>query len=256
MTPDPVEVSVEDGLAIIALSRPPVNAMDSRAWQMLRDISEDIADQKDISAVVVTGGPKCFGAGGDLREISQLSPGLVLGGRGALQQDAVSALARLPLLVIAAIEGYAMGGGLEIALAADFRVIARNAVLGLPEATLGMLPAAGGTQRLIRLVGSQAARRLLYSGMRIDAAEAARIGLVDEIVNPGDTLTSARDMAIRYATHNASFPQLKRAILEGSDGPLADGLRLETSLWAESLSNPATQALVAEFTRKSTQKST
>lgn len=251
MSRDPVVLTVDDGQATIALSRPPVNAMDTQAWQMLMEIAEQVTDRSDISSVVITGGEKCFGAGGDLREISQLSPDLVLGGRGALQQDAVCALERIPKPVVAAIEGYAMGGGLEIALAADFRVVASNAVLGLPEATLGMLPAAGGTQRLIRLVGVQSARRLLYSGMRIDAAEAHRIGLVDEVVSPGETAAAANDMAVRYSAHTASFPRIKRAILEGPDLSLAEGLRLETSLWAQALSSSATQTLVAQFTQKS-----
>jgi enoyl-CoA hydratase/carnithine racemase len=153
-------------------------------------------------------------------------------GRAEGLQAALDALARLPKPVVAAITGYALGGGCELALTADFRVCGDNAKLGQPEILLGVIPGAGGTQRLARLVGPAKAKDLVFTGRFVDAAEALAIGLVDRVVAPDDVYSTAVEMAGRYAEGPAlALRAAKLAIDGGLDGDLASGLRLETQLF-------------------------
>jgi enoyl-CoA hydratase/carnithine racemase len=245
MTAGSVAITVSEHQALIRIDRDPVNAMDAAMWQELHSTALSLQSATEITSVVITGGPSRFSAGGDLKEISTMSASQVEGHRGALQQSAVSAIAAIPQPVIAAIEGYAVGGGFEICLAADFRVCGSNAFIGLPEVTLGMLPAAGGTQRLIRLIGLQGARRMLYTGAHLSASDALHMGAVDEVVEDGTALDRARAWALDLSEHYPAISRLKQALLEGPQMTLPQALQLESRLWALSLADPHTQHLLS-----------
>lgn len=248
MTHGSVSINISDCQAIIQINRPPVNALDTTMWQTLQEVALSLHDEPNVTSVIITGGAKCFSAGGDLQEINSMTPQNVNGYRGALQQAAVSALAAIPQPVVAAIEGYAVGGGFEICLAADFRVCGIDSFIGLPEVKLGMLPAAGGTQRLVRLVGTQNARRMLYSGKNVSATEALAIGAIDEVVPNGTAVERAQAWAQDLAQHHPAISRIKQALTEGPEMALPQALQLESRLWALSLSDPLTQALLKEFT--------
>ena len=223
--------SEDDGVEILVLNHPPVNALGTRLLADLdRRIGELAADPK-VRAVVLTGEGQYFSAGADVKEMATLDlasapeiarKGLAIYGR----------LAALPAPVIAAINGLALGGGLELALACDLRIAGESAKLGAPEVTLGLIPAYGGTQRLPRLVGVAKAKELIFTGAMISAAEALKIGLVNKTVPAGQELRAARDLAHTIAQRAPKAVQAaKRSIVEGLGLPLAQGLENETRLF-------------------------
>jgi enoyl-CoA hydratase/carnithine racemase len=182
--------------------------------------------------VVLYGGDRLFAAGADIKALAAMGPDEARGWNRALQRT-FDEVARLPMPVIAAVTGYALGGGLELALCADYRIAADDAVLGQPEVLLGIMPGSGGTQRLTRLIGPSRAKNLLMTGRRVRADEALRLGLVDEVVPAGETF----DAALRYAKQLADGPAaaleaIKTAVDHGADIGLSAGLALERSLFA------------------------
>ena len=190
-----VKVWREDRLAIVTLDHPPVNALNSGVMEALEKVFDELAGDKEIGAVVLTGaGEKAFVAGADISEFTTLSSenGERLSRRGQLIFQKIE---DLPAPVIAAVNGFALGGGLELALCCDIRVMAENARVGLPEVTLAIFPGYGGTQRLPRTIAPGKAKELIYTGEMIDAAEAYRIGLADHLVPPGEALAEARKIA-------------------------------------------------------------
>jgi enoyl-CoA hydratase len=219
-----------DGVALVRLDRPKANALSVALLEELGEIARALhADPP--GAVVVWGGERIFAAGADISEFGGPDEARRVSGhfRGALD-----ALAAVPRATIAAVNGYALGGGCELALACDFRVAADNARLGQPEILLGIIPGGGGTQRLARLVGPSRAKDLVLSGRQVDAAEALRIGLVDRVVAPADVLGAALAWAAELAAGPLVAQGLaKRAVDEGVDGPLAQGLTLEQELFGE-----------------------
>jgi len=223
----------DDGVAVVRLDRPPVNALNVQMWRELRAVATTLAEDAAARAVVLWGGDRTFAAGADIREMAgetyqSFSPVAVV------LQEAVRAVARLPQVVIAAITGYALGGGCEIALSADFRYAARDARLGQPEIRLGIIPGAGGTQRLPRLIGTSRAKDLVFSGRMVDAQEALSIGLVDAVFDGDEVLDRALEQARRYARGPFALRLAKQAIDQGSEVDLDEALRLETSLFASS----------------------
>jgi enoyl-CoA hydratase len=223
--------SEEDGVEILVLKNPPVNALSTALLADLdHRVSEMAADPK-VRAVVLTGDGQYFSAGADVKELAtvELSSAADVARKGL----AVYAhLAALPQPVIASINGLAIGGGLELALACDLRIAGESAKLGAPEVGLGLIPAYGGTQRLPRLVGVAKAKELIFTGAMISAAEALRIGLVNKTVPAGQELRAARDLAHTIAQKAPKAVQAaKRAIAEGLDGPLAPGIEKETQLF-------------------------
>lgn len=229
---DQVELSRDDrGVATVRLSRPPVNAIDTSIVAALHDAARTLHADDDVRAVVLWGGPRAFAAGADIRQMVDATPQSFAGPAAALQA-AMRALAELPQVVVAAINGPALGGGCELALTADFRVAGRSARLGQPEILLGLIPGAGGTQRLPRLVGAQVARELIYSGRTIEADEARAIGLVDHVVDDDAVFDEATALARRYADGPYALRLAKRALDGGADLGIDDALRLETALFA------------------------
>jgi len=224
-----VEVD-EHGVATVRLDRPPVNALDPRVWRELGEAARRCTDDPAIAAVVLWGGPKVFAAGADIHAMGELSFQEFFASGGGLQES-FSALARIPKVVIAAVSGYALGGGCELSLTADFRYAATNAQFGQPEIGLGIIPGAGGTQRLTRLVGVATAKEMIYGGGRYSAEQALAMGLADRVVEPDDVYGTAVEAARRYARGPYALRMAKKAIDEGAEMDLDSALRLETTLF-------------------------
>jgi enoyl-CoA hydratase/carnithine racemase len=227
-----VRLEVSGGIGTIRLDRPPMNALNAQVQDELRQAAQEATARADVRAVVLYGGPKVFAAGADIKEMGTMSYTDMVARAGALQ-DSFSAVARIPKPVVAAVTGYALGGGCELALTADFRVCGDNAKLGQPEILLGIIPGAGGTQRLPRLVGPAKAKDLVFSGRFVGAEEALAIGLVDKVVAPDDVYDAAVELVSRYASGPAfALRAAKEAIDEGLDVDLDTGLRIERKLFA------------------------
>ena len=191
-----------------------------------------------MRAVVIYGGEKVFAAGADVKEFAGQDHAYMFRDAGRLT-GSLDALARIPKPVIAAVTGYALGGGCELALTADFRVSADNAKWGQPEMLLGIIPGAGGTQRLPRLIGPAKAKDLIYTGRFVDADEALAIGLVDVVVPAAEVYPTALAMAAKFAKGPAlALAAAKAAIDGGLDADLATGLRLESHLFASLFASP------------------
>jgi len=227
-----VRLEVADGIGTIRLDRPPMNAFNARLQEELREVAAEAAAHDGIRAVVVYGGEKVFAAGADIKEMAQLSY-VDMTTRGPVISSSFDALARIPKPVVAAINGYALGGGCEIALACDWRVAAEDAKLGQPEITLGIIPGAGGTQRLPRLIGPARAKDLIFSGRFVDAAEALAIGLVDKVVPAAEVYSTAVEMVRPYVTGpTQALRAAKLAVDRGLDMNLDSGRAWETQLFA------------------------
>jgi len=220
----------DDGVAVIRLDRPKMNALSTALLGQLADVAADLAADPP-GAIVVWGGERIFAAGADISEFAGPEEARVVGGAF---RAALDALAAIPRASIAAIAGYALGGGCELALACDFRVAADTAKLGQPEILLGIIPGGGGTQRLARLVGPARAKEIVFSGRQVAVDEALRIGLVDRVVPPDVLFEAATTWASELAAGAVVAQGLaKRAIDDGLDGSLASGLDLEASLFAD-----------------------
>lgn len=242
-----LEVDAATRVATMRLDRPPMNAISLQVWREIEECALEVRDRDDIGAVVVHGGPKVFAAGADIKEFPDLEVRDVMDRVGPQLQRSMDALARVPVPTIAAVAGYALGGGCEVALACDFRFAADNAKMGQPEILLGIIPGAGGTQRLSRLVGVTRAKDLIFSGRMVDMNEAPEIGLVDLVVPADDLLDRALATAAQYAAGPYALRLAKRAIDEGIEGPLDQGLRLEQSLFAECFATQDMRTGVASF---------
>ena len=206
-----------------------MNALNTQVQEELRAAAAEASERADVRAVVLYGGPKVFAAGADIKEMVDVDYATMVGRAGPLSA-AFDAVARIPKPVVAAVTGYALGGGCELALTADFRVCGDNAKLGQPEILLGIIPGAGGTQRLARLVGPARAKDIIFTGRFVDAEEALRIGLVDRVVAPDDVYSAAVELASRYVSGPAVALRAAKAAIDGGlDTDLASGLRLETS---------------------------
>jgi enoyl-CoA hydratase len=222
-----VRLEVADGIGTIRLDRPPVNALNDQVRDELAAAASLAAAAVEIRAVILYGGEKVFAGGADINQMAEASYA-AMADRSARLQAALSLVAAIPKPVVAAITGYALGGGLELALAADFRVAGENARLGQPEILLGIIPGAGGTQRLPRLVGPARAKDIVFTGRMVKAAEALAMGLVDAVVPDESVYQAALDLVQRYAAGPAlALRAAKQAIDHGLDADLATGLEIE-----------------------------
>jgi len=221
-----VNLEADGGIGTIRLSRPPVNALNDQVTAELAEAARAAAAD-EVRAVVIYGGEKVFAAGADITVMAEAGYA-EMASRSARLQEAMSLVAGLGKPVVAAITGYALGGGLELALAADFRVAGERARVGQPEILLGVIPGAGGTQRLTRLVGPARAKAIVFSGRMLTAAEALQIGLVDQVVPDAEVYQAAVDMVQRYASGPAlALRAAKQAIDAGLGVELAIGLEIE-----------------------------
>jgi enoyl-CoA hydratase/carnithine racemase len=222
-----VRLEVEDGVGTIRVDRPKMNALNSVVQEEIRAAAQEASERVDVRAVVVYGGPKVFAAGADIKEMADLSyTDMVL--RSGRLQAAFSAVARIPKPVVAAVAGYALGGGCELALCADVRIAGAGATLGQPEVLLGIIPGAGGTQRLARLVGPARAKDIIFTGRFVAAEEALAIGLVDRVV-PDEEVYDAALAWARGLAKGAPYAlrAAKEAIDRGLEVDLETGLEVE-----------------------------
>jgi enoyl-CoA hydratase/carnithine racemase len=221
-----VRIDTEGGVATIRIDRPPANALAHAVSVELSEAAGIVTRDEAVRAVVVWGGERIFAAGADIKAMVGYGPEEIAVDVGALEQ-ACRDLEAIPKVTIAAINGFALGGGLEVALACDFRFAAQDARLGLPEIKLGTIPGSGGTQRLPRLVGLAKARDLIYTGRQVPAGEALDIGLADRVALPADVLGLATHVARSYVEGPPlAYAAAKRA-LAAVDRPLEEGLRVE-----------------------------
>lgn len=221
----------EDGVHVIVLRHPPVNALSTAVLGELDARVAEVEADAAARCVIVVGDGQYFSAGADLKEMATLdlaqAPAIV--GRG---QALFSRIQGLRVPVVAALNGPALGGGFELALACDLRVAGESAKVGAPEVNFGLMPSYGGTQRLPRLVGVAKAKELIFTGQVLPPAEALRLGIVNRTVPSGQELRAARDLAHQIAQRAPRAVQAaKRAIREGGDRPLVEGLRLEAELF-------------------------
>jgi len=232
MTDDLVLVEHDaDGITVVRLNNGSMNPLSTALLDRLGDVAEQLGSDGSVKAVVVAGGEKAFAAGADISEFSDQAGARVIERAFRRAFDAVAAI---PRPVIAAIRGYALGGGLELACACDLRVVGETVRLGQPEILLGIIPGAGGTQRLTRLVGPARAKEMVWSGRQLRADEALAIGLVDRVVAADEVEHAARRWAAELAKGAVVAMGLaKRAIDGGLDGSLAAGLDLECDAFIE-----------------------
>lgn len=227
-----VTLEITDGIGTIRLDRPPMNPLNTQVQEELREAAHSAAGDDAVKAVVVYGGEKVFAAGADITEFTEQTYQDMVVRAGALS-GAFDSVARIPKPVVAAITGYALGGGCELALACDWRVVADDAKLGQPEIKLGLIPGAGGTQRLARLVGPARAKDLIFSGRMVGAEEALRIGLADRVAPAAEVYETALALVRPYVTGpSLALRAAKQAIDSGLGMDLASGLALESQLFA------------------------
>jgi enoyl-CoA hydratase/carnithine racemase len=251
-----VRLEVNGGIGTIRLDRPPMNALDAGVQESIRAAATEAAERRDVAAVLVYGGEKVFAAGADIKQMQAMSYTDMVDRSGALQSS-LSAVARIPKPTVAAITGYALGGGLELALCCDFRVCADDAKLGQPEILLGIIPGAGGTQRLPRLVGPARAKDLIFSGRFVDADESLAIGLVDEVVAAGEVYAAARRRVERYVGGPAyALRAAKEAVDRGLEVDLDTGLEIERIQFAALFATADRAAGMASFVEKGPGKAT
>ncbi len=231
---DPVElVHLErrpDGVAVITLDHPKVNALSQALLAQLQSVASDLRADPP-GAVVVTGGDRIFAAGAEISEFGGPPEAAAI---SAGFHQALDELAAIPRMVIAAVSGYALGGGCELALACDLRFASDRARLGQPEILLGIIPGGGGTQRLARLVGPARAKDLILSGRQVKADEALAMGLVDRVVPADDLLAETLTYAAELARGAVAGQALAKSVIDaGLAGPLEDGLVLEREAFVD-----------------------
>ena len=230
--PEFVRLEVTDGVATMRLDRPKMNALNVQVQEEIRAAAHEAAERDDVKAVVVWGGERVFAAGADVKEMADMSYTDMVKRSGGLQ-SAFSAVARIPKPVVAAVNGYALGGGCELALCADVRIAADDAVLGQPEILLGIIPGAGGTQRLTRLVGPSRAKDLIFTGRFVKADEALAIGLVDRVVPAAEVHDAAVAWASQFsAAASYAVRAAKESIDRGLEVDLETGLEIERQQFA------------------------
>ncbi|TDD26608.1 enoyl-CoA hydratase/isomerase family protein [Kribbella turkmenica] len=227
-----VNLTVSDGVGTIRLDRPKMNALNVQVQEEIRAAALEATANDDVRAVVIYGGEKVFAAGADIKEMADMSYADMVRRSGPLQSS-LSAVAAIPKPTVAAITGYALGGGCELALCADYRIAAEDAKLGQPEILLGIIPGAGGTQRLSRLIGPSKAKDLIYTGRFVDAAESLSIGLVDKVVPAAEVYDAAVAWASQFSRGAAlALRAAKEAIDSGLGVDLHTGLEIERQQFA------------------------
>lgn len=232
-TDDLVLLEIDAHIGTIRLNRPKLNVLNIAVQDALARVAAEAAERDDVKAVVLYGGPHVFAAGADVKEMATMSH-LDMVRRAQSLQDAFTAVARIPKPVIAAINGYALGGGCELALCADVRFAGSKTVLGQPEILLGVIPGAGGTQRLARLIGPSRAKELIFTGREVMAPEALAINLVDRVVPDESVYSEALQWASQFENApSRALQAAKSSIDAGLDVGLDAGLDIERDAFTE-----------------------
>jgi len=227
-----VDIEVADGIGTLRLNRPPMNALNIEVQEGLRHAAARLTADPEVAAVVVYGGEKVFAAGADIKEMAEMT---VLEGHawGSLGHECARLLESMPKPTIAAVNGFALGGGCELALGCDIRYASENAKFGQPEINLAIIPGWGGTQRLARAVGAALAKDLILTGRTVDAAEALRIGLVSAVYPLAELLDKALETATSLAKKSAvALSAAKDATNRALQGDVGAGLSYEAILFA------------------------
>ena len=222
----------DDGVAVVTLNSPKVNALSTQLLARLHDVAKELTTNP-AGAVVITGGDRLFAAGADISEFGGATEAATI---GAAFHAALNAVAAIPSFTIAAVSGYALGGGCELSMACDYRIVSTKAVFGQPEILLGIIPGGGGTQRLPRLVGASRAKELMITGRQVKADEALRIG--QRALEMATSIASGATVASRL---------IKQAVDSGIETDLASGLALELKLFEEVFHSSDSQIGVASF---------
>jgi enoyl-CoA hydratase len=243
---------VEEGIATITFNRPKaLNALNAALLGELSDALDKIAADEDIRVLILTGsGDKAFVAGADITELATFNP-LSAKNFVTFGQSVIDKLQKLPIIVIAAVNGFALGGGTEIAIACDFIYASENAKFGQPEINLGLIPGFGGTQRLPRLIGTNMAKELIFTGKMVSAAEGNQVGLVNKVVAPEALLDEVMKVAKEIAAKGkVSLRAAKQAVNNGINTDLATGLKIEIDAFALSYSSKDAQEGTSAFLEK------
>jgi enoyl-CoA hydratase/carnithine racemase len=241
-----IETGETPGVATLRLDRPKLNAFNQQLTEELTEVAGEIAASEEIRAVVVWGGPKVFAAGADINRFQDLSPADARRFSGEINK-AMLAIENLSQITISAVNGYALGGGMELAMATDFRMAADNATLGQPEIQLGVIPGGGGTQRLPRLIGVTRAKEIIYSGRNVLAEEALEIGLVSS-VHPAEGLyEAALAKAAEYSAGPAALRMAKQSIMDGLALPLDEAVAQESEKFGVCFETEDCRTGVASF---------
>jgi cyclohexa-1,5-dienecarbonyl-CoA hydratase len=243
-----VRLQVEDGIGTIRLDRPPMNAINQDLTADLLDAAREAGARNDVGAVVLYGGEKVFAAGADVKMMADMGPNevrpMIMG-----LQEVFNAVEDIPKVTIAAVTGYALGGGCELAMCADLRFAARDAKLGQPEILLGIIPGAGGTQRMPRLIGPARAKDLIFSGRQVDGDEALQIGLVDRVAE--DPYAEALEVAQGYAGGpRAALRAAKVSINWGGRVDLRTGVAIEREAFCDLFTTEDQKEGMAAFVEK------
>jgi enoyl-CoA hydratase/carnithine racemase len=245
-----VRLEAEQGVGTIRLDRPPMNAINEELLRDLHDAAIDASTREDIRAVVLYGGEKLFAAGADIKMMADKSSAGVKPMITAMQ-DVFSIVEEIPKVTVAAITGFCLGGGLELAMCADFRYAAEDARLGQPEIKIGIIPGAGGTQRLPRLVGPARAKDMIFSGRFVQAEEAQAIGLVDAVFPAAEVYERTVEAARRYADGpTQALRAAKVAINWGSRGDVRTGLVIEREVFFDLFSTDDQKEGMRAFVQK------
>ncbi len=251
-----VKVEVADGVATVRLDRPKMNAISFQVQAELRAAAAEVTQRDDVRAVVLWGGERVFAAGNDVKEMAEMSYADMVRASASIS-SAVTAVARIPKPVVAAVNGYALGGGCELALAADVRFAADNATFGQPEVLLGIVPGAGGTQRLSRLVGPSKAKEIIFTGRQVRAVEALAIGLVDQVHPAAEVYAKACEWAAQFSGAAAlAVRAAKECIDRGLEVDLDTGLEIERQQFAALFATEDGQGGLASFVEHGPGKAT
>lgn len=243
----------DDGVAVVTLNSPKVNALSTQLLARLHEIALDLTSNP-VGAVVVTGGDRIFAAGADISQFGGPEEARVI---GSAFHAALNAVAAIPAFTVAAVSGFALGGGCELAMACDYRIASTRAVFGQPEILLGIIPGGGGTQRLPRLVGASRAKEIMVTGRQVKSDEALRIGLVDEVVEPESLMTRALELASTVSTGATVAARLiKHAVDAGIETDLASGLSLELAAFEQVFHSNDSRTGVASFLENGPGKAT
>jgi enoyl-CoA hydratase len=242
-----ISLEREDKIAVLTIANPPMNVLNTKLLLELKETLKKIESTKDLKALIITGsGEKAFVAGADIKELQAKSPEEALE-FARLGQTTFSKLEKLSLFTIAAVRGYALGGGTELLLVCDYVIATETSKFGQPEIKLGIIPGFGGTQRLQRAIGENLAKYLILTGELIDAKEAFRIGLVNQLISEGDVLTAAKELARKVPDCKIALKLAKEAMRKAY---LKEGFELEASLFKQCFSTKDAKEGLTAFLEK------
>jgi enoyl-CoA hydratase len=243
----------DSGVAVVTLNSPKVNALSTELLGRLHVIAQELTE-KPAGAVVLTGGDRLFAAGADISQFNGPDEARTI---GAAFHTALNAFAAIPSFTIAAVSGFALGGGCELSMACDYRIGSTKAVFGQPEILLGIIPGGGGTQRLPRIVGASRAKEIMLTGRQVKADEALSIGLLDEVVEPEALMARAMELATTVASGATQAARIiKRVVDAGIETDLASGLNLELKAFEEVFHTNDSQIGVQSFRENGPGKAT